>query len=382
MYILSSVKTDLFSPQKWISEIMASSIEAAGGGVAQSESATSGRSEPLGCIYLITCLETGGLYVGQTIHPCIEDRYDEHVYCALVRKTRTYLYNSIRKYGPDMFSIELLCAVPYHSLNRMEAYWAEQLQTYIWDYERNFNMVWCGEEKRRGIKHTEDAINKMKKNWEEKYGEYIERMKNPEWRYKVGCANRGKHLSPEEREKLSKACKDWWTPKRRREWGERVKGFMTPQRRSQISMVCSDWWTDERRTEKSQQMISSVTDSDRKRSSEASTSFWSIPENREMMSLRRKGIKRGQMSSDARKNMSLAAKGKPKTQALKDSLKKTAAKKFSELFYSHLKEWVADPHSKKQWRYDMIRKHRDGRLLDEYISVLEQTPGWTWPTQN
>lgn len=333
---------------------------------------------PLGCIYLITCLVTGLQYVGQTIHPIIEDRFDEHVYAALVRKTRTYLYNAIRKYGPDLFSVELLCAVPYDALNRAEAYFAEQFQTYVWDSPGGYNMVWCGDERRRGIKHTKEAIDKMKENWMKNRERYLEQIRDPVRRYNFGSLNRGRHLSPDECKKLSDACKAWWTPERRRKWGDTVKGFMTEEVRKRISVSCRDWWTEENRLKKSEAMKASVTDADRERSSQASLAFWSNPENAKKMSLQRIGVKKGPMTSQAKANMSAAAVGKPKTQALKDSLKATAARKFAELFHKHLADWIVSPAEQRQWRYDITRKRRDGNLLEEYISILEGTPGWTW----
>jgi group I intron endonuclease len=340
----------------------------------------------LGCIYLITCIVTGDQYVGQTIHPLIEDRFDEHIYAALVRKTRTYLYNAIRKYGPESFKIELLSTVPYDSLDRMEAYWAEQLQTYIWDHPRGYNMVWCGEHGRRGIRHTETAKEKMRKMWADNREKFIALMRTPERRFITGSANRGKHLSPEQCEKLRLACAKWWSSERRAVWSLEVKERMKDDDlRARISQSCSAFWTPEKKEQKSKDMKISVTDADRQRSSDASLAYWSIPENREAQRQARLGVKRPRspggthsVSEQGRLNMSAAAKGKPKTQLFKDAIKLTAAKKFAVLFHAHLTGWIADPKTEKQWRYDMSRKRRDGTLLDEYVQILENTSGWSW----
>ena len=334
----------------------------------------------LGCVYLITCLETGVRYVGQTIHPCVIDRFDEHLYAAMVRGTKTYLYNAIRKYGPDAFMIELLCAVPYDSLDRMEAYYAQELQTYIWDSPGGYNMKWCGEHGRRGLKHTEEARAKMKEAWVKNRERYLERMRSPEWRLAIGTVHRGKSISAAQRKKLSEACKAWWTPERRAEWGAIVAHRMSEEYRAHLSSVTKAWWTPDRRTEKSETMKTNTTESDRKRSSEASLAFWSVPENRERMSQLRTGVKQGPRSEQARANMSAAAK-KPKTQVFKDSLKATAAQKFAALFQIRLKAWVIDPTLNAQWRYDMARKRRDGRLDDSYVAILDATPGWSWPSR-
>jgi group I intron endonuclease len=343
----------------------------------------------LGCIYLIICLATGKMYVGQTIHPFIDDRFDEHLYAALVRKTKTYLYNAIRKYGPDAFTIELLCAVPYESLDTMEAYWAEQLTTYIWDSPGGYNMVWCGEHGRRGIRHTEEAKAKMRKVWEENRDELLAQMRTPERRFMTGSANRGKTMSPEQREKISLACAKWWTPERRASWalevGDRMKDDAL---RTKISQTCSLWWTPERREQKSQAMAAATTDADRQRSSEASLAYWSVPENRAAQSKLRLGVKRPlvdgvyAMNEQARRNISIAKKGKPRSEAMKSALKATAAERFRKLFSEHLVEWISDPIGNAQWRYGITRKKREGTLLDEYVSILEATPGWEWSTHS
>jgi hypothetical protein len=48
------------------------------------------------------------------------------------------------KHGRESFKFETLCVVPRNRLNDMECYWAEQLETYIWDNPGGYNMVWCG----------------------------------------------------------------------------------------------------------------------------------------------------------------------------------------------------------------------------------------------
>jgi group I intron endonuclease len=335
----------------------------------------------LGCIYLITCSVTGTMYVGQTIHPFIEDRYDEHLYAAFVRKTRTYLYNAMRKYGPDAFKPELLCEVPYESLDRMEAYWAEQLCTYIWDSPGGYNMVWCGERGRRGIRHTEEAKAKMRRVWAENREELLAQMRTPERREMVAAAHRGKTLTLEQREKLSASCAKWWTPARRAAWALDVKDRMTEELRAKISEACGQWWTSERREQKSQAMKASVTDAACQRSSEASLAYWSVPENRAAQSKQRIG-KTHAVSEQGRQNMSVAKKGKPASEAMKSARKSEADVRFRELFIKRLPEWIANPVSNSQWRYDMSRKKREGRLLDEYVSLLEATPGWEWSTRS
>jgi group I intron endonuclease len=140
-------------------------------------------TEPLGCIYLITNLANGMMYVGQTQHSTPEPRYDQHWRESVKNRHNSMLYNSMRLHGRDQFKIETLCVVPHASLNNMEAYWAEQLETYIWDIPGGYNMVSCGDGGfgRRGIPNS------------------------PETRAKISAAQRGKPKTEEHNLKNSLA---------------------------------------------------------------------------------------------------------------------------------------------------------------------------------
>ena len=54
--------------------------------------------------YRITNKVNGKSYIGITKFP-IEKRFKEHLYNATKRSLATYLYNSIRKYGEEVFEI-------------------------------------------------------------------------------------------------------------------------------------------------------------------------------------------------------------------------------------------------------------------------------------
>ncbi len=68
---------------------------------------------------------------GQTRYPTPVNRFRAHKYNSKNRETPLQI--DIDNYGRDVFTVETLCIVPHSSLNNMEAYWAEQLQTYMWD---------------------------------------------------------------------------------------------------------------------------------------------------------------------------------------------------------------------------------------------------------
>ena len=153
-----------------------------------------------GYIYLITNIITNRCYVGQTGVPEIRRRFHGHFHTAM-NGSLAPLHVDMRLYGKSAFKIEPLCHVPISSLNNMEAYWAEQLGTYITDMSfngtRGYNVRSCGESNVEKI-----SINKTGKgasSW------WIGRKHRPESLVKIGDAWRGKTLSEEHKEKMRQA---------------------------------------------------------------------------------------------------------------------------------------------------------------------------------
>jgi len=135
--------------------------------------------EKYGCIYLITNLVNRKMYVGQYVEPTPDKRWKVHLKSS--RNGYGYvLHSAIKKYGAENFIIEVLSICKHEALGRMEAYYAEQYGTYIWDPEPGYNMVWCGDQPRLGISHTIESREKM------------------------GRANRGKQISKEQLESMRK----------------------------------------------------------------------------------------------------------------------------------------------------------------------------------
>lgn len=341
-----------------------------------------------GCIYLITCLENGKRYVGQSRYPDPMDRFGEHCYSAEGRKSKDMLHQAIRKYGRDRFSVVTLCVAPHEALDNMEAYYAEQFETYKWDSPGGYNMVWCGKGNRRGISHTPEtkqlqselakerghrvgpkisvALTGRKMSEEQRENHRVA-MSSEEVRKKIGDKSRGRKTSDETKAKISEASKSFWTDERRAEQAEKMKNReVKEETRKKLS---------EAHTGKE---VSAET---REKLRQANLGKKQSEETRQKQSLQRIGKPTGPFSEEARKNMSLAKKGKPASEALRAALKETASQKFDALFHKHLPEWIADPREKKQWWYDMSRKKRDGRLLEKYVVILESTPGWTWSSR-
>jgi group I intron endonuclease len=76
-----------------------------------------------GRIYLITNIVNGKKYIGQTIKT-IEKRLKEHFKAVFVENRQVIIYNAIRKYGEDNFSIMCLQDnIAIDDLDTEEQYW-------------------------------------------------------------------------------------------------------------------------------------------------------------------------------------------------------------------------------------------------------------------
>lgn len=80
-------------------------------------------------IYQITNKINGKRYVGKTTKSSVLDRWKSHLVDS--KKNNTKLYNAIKKYGADNFSIDVFeqtGAVSREKLNERERYWIEVLE--------------------------------------------------------------------------------------------------------------------------------------------------------------------------------------------------------------------------------------------------------------
>jgi len=171
-----------------------------------------------GCIYLIRNLENGRCYVGQTRFTNPIRRFSIHVNSS--KNGSPYaLHAAIRKHGVHSFKIDLLCLVPYASLNNMESYFAEQYSSYTWDTPGGYNMVWCGGSKvarsgikmpestraaliasRTGSKHTDESKQRMS-------AALKGRILSPETISKSAASRTGRRLSDETRAKIAEKAR-------------------------------------------------------------------------------------------------------------------------------------------------------------------------------
>lgn len=153
-----------------------------------------------GCIYYIHCEETNKGYVGQHNEVSPIKRFKSHIQQAKRGKNKGVLHHAINKYGSEYFTIQPLCVVPKEALSRMEAYWAEQLGTYVWDYPGGYNMIWCGDTSRTGFKASEETKQKQSSSMKGK-------TKSEEHRQKLREANIGKIRTEESKKKQAESNK-------------------------------------------------------------------------------------------------------------------------------------------------------------------------------
>lgn len=125
-------------------------------------------------IYLLTNTVNGKRYVGQTILG-LERRWKEHCWSA-TRGTDYLLLRAIRKYGPDVFTKEILEHTTIEEANDRETYWIAELKT----KEMGYNMTEGG-----------GGMRGWKANKEQKA--------------KLSAAQKGKIVSAETRAKISAA---------------------------------------------------------------------------------------------------------------------------------------------------------------------------------
>lgn len=79
-------------------------------------------------IYKITNIITKKLYVGQTKRS-IQRRFKSHISEANRNLYDTYLHRSIRKYGKENFTIELLEECNSDNISKREIFWIQTLNT-------------------------------------------------------------------------------------------------------------------------------------------------------------------------------------------------------------------------------------------------------------
>jgi len=149
----------------------------------------------LGCIYLITNTINNKKYIGLHNNPDPIKRYKQH-WNSAKRGTYYSLYIDMREFGESNFKIDTLYIGPLHSLPRMEEYYAEQYETYTWDFPSGYNMVWCGDTPQFGRKLSDEHKQKL-------LDSHKGRKHSDETREKISLAHKGRKFSEERCKQIS-----------------------------------------------------------------------------------------------------------------------------------------------------------------------------------
>ena len=185
------------------------------------------KGEEVGIIYGWYCIVTDKWYIGQTVDE--EGRFKRHVDDAINKKDNTHFHRALRKYGPGNF---VYCVLESNilraNLNQKEIDWIEYYDSYYNGYNMTLggDGILCNKGKipwnkgKHGI-YSEETLKKLSESHkgyqhaEETKNKISEASKilwqNPEIRKKI-CEslkgkkswNKGKHLSEQIKEKISK----------------------------------------------------------------------------------------------------------------------------------------------------------------------------------
>jgi group I intron endonuclease len=166
-------------------------------------------------IYKITNRKNGKIYIGQSIN--IKKRFQEHKNC----KENRPLYKAFKKYGINNFDFEVICECEKKDLDKLE-------KQYIRKYKSNISGI--GYNLTKGgtnIFAIQKKLNDMPKEDFKK------------WHKKIGAKHKGKIVSQEQKEKISKTLKEYFKDENnRKRLSEQRKGkTLSSSTRLKMSMV-------------------------------------------------------------------------------------------------------------------------------------------------
>jgi group I intron endonuclease len=128
-----------------------------------------------GKIYKIINKKNGLIYVGCTINS-LEQRFYEHLYRCFKTDYKSKLYNSIKKYGVETFTIELVEECELNVIYDTEKKYINQLDTYnnglnsTLGGEGTLGYVHSSEIKKKISENTKNGNSHKGKTYEELYG--------------------------------------------------------------------------------------------------------------------------------------------------------------------------------------------------------------------
>ena len=135
-----------------------------------------------GKIYKITNKENGLMYIGCTINS-LEKRFGEHLSRCFTSEHKSKLYNSIKKYGQDNFTIELVEECDLGVIYETEKKYIEQFNTYNTGLNSTIGGEGClgythsSEIRQKISENTKNGNSHKGKTYEELYGDKAEEQR-------------------------------------------------------------------------------------------------------------------------------------------------------------------------------------------------------------
>lgn len=190
-----------------------------------------------GKIYKIICLITGMIYIGQTTGT-LERRF--YLHCHRSSGCR-YLYNAIKKYGKENFTIEQIAtASTQEELNQKEKYLVDKLNTLA---PNGYNLKEGGGSTGKMSKVSRRRLSRSQNK----------RYESEESRLKVSIGQKKRFERQDEIDKNKKRLLKYWSdPERRQEMSEIKKEFYktTPDILKQMSERTKKQFSDPKQREK------------------------------------------------------------------------------------------------------------------------------------
>lgn len=152
----------------------------------------------LGYIYKITNQVNGKVYIGKTIN--LDGRWYKHRYLAQ-RGSKRHLYLSMRKYGLENFSFDVIEECNNDSLNDREKYWISVFDST--NPEHGYNKTIGGDG------GDTWSLNDHKENTSKRLSEKLKgRLHDPESYRRAGEKRRGFIMSDDQKNKISNSLRD------------------------------------------------------------------------------------------------------------------------------------------------------------------------------
>jgi group I intron endonuclease len=167
----------------------------------------------MGCIYKITNLVNGKIYVGKTKHSS-EHRFRIHVSDSK-RESKTTIQKALRKYGEHSFKVETLIELDEPYLNEAEIFFIKLLNAR--DSAVGYNITSGGDGFGSGPQHPCWGIKKPPEESERIRKLHTGRKLSDETKKRIGDGHRGeksvnygKHLPEEQRNNIKKALTEFY----------------------------------------------------------------------------------------------------------------------------------------------------------------------------